>query len=84
MVNIYGLSLEKIEEFLISIGEKKFRAKQIWEWLYIHNVTSFDEMTNLSKSLIETLKEKLSFNFIKIKRNLMYMVSEQVKLHARW
>ena len=57
-VDVKSLNLKELEEFLISLGEKKFRAKQIYEWMHIHHVTSFDEMTNLSKNLRETLKEK--------------------------
>ena len=68
MLNIYDYDLEKLEELLVSLGEKKFRAKQIWEWLYKHKVTSFDEMTNLSKDLINKLKENVSFDYIVIQR----------------
>ena len=57
-VDVKSLNLKELEEFLLSLGEKKFRAKQIYEWMHIHHVTSFDEMTNLSKNLRETLKEK--------------------------
>ena len=57
-VDVKSLNLKELEEFLISLGEKKFRAKQIYEWMHIHHVTSFDDMTNLSKNLRETLKEK--------------------------
>ena len=48
-VDVKSLNLKELEEFLLSLGEKKFRAKQIYEWMHIHHVTSFDEMTNLSK-----------------------------------
>ena len=58
-VDVKSLNLKELEEFLLSLGEKKFRAKQIYEWMHIHHVTSFDEMTNLSKNLRETLKEKV-------------------------
>ena len=57
-VDVKSLNLKELEEFLLSLGEKKFRAKQIYEWMHIHHVTSFDDMTNLSKNLRETLKEK--------------------------
>ena len=42
-------------------GEKKFRAGQLWDWLYRKRVTSFEEMTNLPKSLIEQLQEEFTF-----------------------
>ncbi len=57
MVNIRDLYLEEIENELLSIGEKKYRAKQIFAWLY-RGVESFDEMTDLSKDLIEKLKAR--------------------------
>ena len=56
-VDVKSLNLKELEEFLLSLGEKKFRAKQIYEWMHIHHVTSFDEMTNLSLQLREKLKE---------------------------
>ena len=66
MSNIYDYDINDLEELLISLNEKKFRASQIWEWLYIKKVTSFDGMTNLSKDLIEKLKQNLSFDYIEI------------------
>ena len=51
------LSLEQIKEALVSLGEKPFRAKQIYEWLWKKSARSFDEMTNLSVALREQLKE---------------------------
>lgn len=59
-INIYGLSLSQLEDQMISLGQKKFRAKQLYKWLYRFNVESFDEMTDISKSFREVLKEKYS------------------------
>jgi 23S rRNA (adenine2503-C2)-methyltransferase len=67
MLNIYDYDYEKLEAFLLSLGEKKFRTKQIWDWLYIKKVTSFEEMTNLNKELIDKLKNNFKFDYIKIK-----------------
>ena len=53
--NLLGLSLPEIEQFIASIDEKRFRAGQIYSWLYLHNASSFAEMTNLSKSLRQKL-----------------------------
>lgn len=50
-------SLDELKEYLISINEKSFRAKQIYEWLHQKLVEDFDEMTNISKNLIDRLKE---------------------------
>lgn len=56
MVNIRDLNYEELEETLVAMGEKKYRAKQIFSWLY-KGVDSFDEMTDISKELIEKLKQ---------------------------
>lgn len=68
MPNIYNYNYEDLENYLINLGEKKYRASQIWEWLYIHKVKSFEDATNLNKELIEKLKDNFSFDFIEIKR----------------
>lgn len=60
MKDIRTISLQEIEDFLISIDEKPFRAKQVYEWLWSKNAHSFAEMTNLSK----IVREKLSENFV--------------------
>lgn len=56
-VNIRSLTLEDITAFVRSVNEPAFRAKQIYEWLWKKNVTSFDEMLNCGKKLIEKLRE---------------------------
>ncbi|MCM1113746.1 MAG: 23S rRNA (adenine(2503)-C(2))-methyltransferase RlmN [Muribaculum sp.] len=52
-VDIKSLSLEELEEELAQYGEKKFRAKQMYEWMHVKLARGFDEMTNLSKSFRE-------------------------------
>ena len=59
MINIRDLTLEELEEEILKLNEKKYRAKQIFAWLY-RDINDFDEMTDLSKDLINKLKE----NFI--------------------
>ena len=58
--NIRVLSLQDIEQYFETLGEKKFRAKQVYEWLWLKPVQSFDAMTNLSKELRSKLKEDFS------------------------
>ncbi len=68
MKNIKDYNLEELKKELISIGEKPFRAEQIFKWIYQDKVTSFDEMTNLSLELREKLKQNYSlciFNILK-------------------
>jgi 23S rRNA (adenine2503-C2)-methyltransferase len=55
--NIRHLSKADIEQYFEGIGEKKFRANQVYEWLWLKPVQSFDEMTNISKDLRLKLKE---------------------------
>ena len=57
--DIRNCSDEEMKQFLLSVNEKPFRAKQIHEWLWKKNVHSFEEMINISKSLMEQLKTKL-------------------------
>jgi 23S rRNA (adenine2503-C2)-methyltransferase len=57
--NIRHLSMQELESFFESFGEKKFRAKQVWEWLWQKHAHSFADMTNLSKEL----REKLGASF---------------------
>ena len=56
-VNLLGLTLPKMEAFFLSIGEKKFRGAQMVKWIHQQGVTDFDQMTNLSKSLRDRLKD---------------------------
>lgn len=58
--NIRQLSLSDIEAFFDTIGEKKFRARQVWEWLWLKQARSFADMTNLSKDLRQKLGEHFS------------------------
>ena len=57
--NIRQLSYSELEKFFESMGEKKFRARQVWEWLWQKHAHSFAAMTNLSKEL----RQKLGENF---------------------
>ncbi len=58
--SIYSLQLHELENWLVERGQKKFRGKQVYDWLYHKRVTSFDDMTNLSKDLRELLKENFA------------------------
>ena len=68
MKNIKEYNLDELKEELVSIGEKKYRAEQIFKWLYVDKVKEFDEMTNLSLELREKLKKEYTmcnFNILK-------------------
>ena len=66
MKSIYSYTLEELTNYLLSIGEKPFRATQIYEWLYRGLVSSFDEMTNISSKLISKLKEEFTIDQLKV------------------
>ena len=57
MKSIYDYSLSELQSYFESIGETKYRAKQVFDWLYVKRVKNFDEMTNLKKDLIKYLKD---------------------------
>lgn len=56
MNNIYGITLKELENYFTSKKEGKFKATQVFEWLYKKRVTSFEQMKNVSKKTIEDLK----------------------------
>jgi 23S rRNA (adenine2503-C2)-methyltransferase len=64
--DIRKFSLEQLEEFFISKGDKKFRAKQVYEWLWNKSLKNFDEMSNISKETREMLKENFTINHIHV------------------
>ena len=65
MRNIYDLTLKELEDYFISIGDKKFRAVQVYDFLYKKRVKSFDEMNNIGNKIKERLKQ--DFDMFKIK-----------------
>ena len=58
--NIRHLSLSELEQYFDTITEKKFRAKQLYEWIWLKQAHSFEEMTNLSKELRLKLSSQFS------------------------
>ena len=57
MINLYAMSFEEVGEFIAALGEKPFRARQVWDWLYGRRADSFASMTNLPRSLISRLSD---------------------------
>lgn len=64
--NIKNYNLEELQKIVENLGEKKYRAEQIFNWIYKENVTSFDDMVNLPLSLREKLKENYDLHIFKI------------------
>ena len=61
-IELVGLSKEELAEQIAKIGEKPFRAKQLWQWIYFRGETDFEKMTNLSKDLRQKLASCFSIS----------------------
>ena len=66
MENIYGYTLSKLEDYFLSIGEKKFKAVQVYEWLYKKRVTSISLMSNVKHDTILKMEDYFVMDRIKI------------------
>src|SRR5579862_4450208 len=64
--NIRALELPELEQYFETLGDKKFRAKQVYEWLWLKHAHSFEAMTNLSKELRTTLDSHFSLPALKV------------------
>lgn len=64
--DLLSLNVEEIENYILNIGEKKFRAVQIFNWLHQKNITNIDLMTNVSENLKQKLKEDFVLNCVKM------------------
>lgn len=65
-MNIYGVTLSELENYFIENNEKKFKATQVFSWIYKKRITNFDNMSNVSKETIKRLKQDFSLEKIKI------------------
>lgn len=82
--DIRQLSLPTLIDLLVGLGEPKFRAKQVHEWLWKKGARSFEEMTNLPKSLRQSLPEHFAINAItvdKVQKSLDGTIKSRYKLH---
>ena len=73
-IDIKSMNIKELEDLLKELGEPKFRAKQIFDWLHAKQVDSFEEMTNLSKGLREKLAETASINGVEMVRKLVSQI----------
>ena len=55
--DIKSYNLKELTEYMVSLGEKSFRAKQIYQWIHEKQAASFEEMTNLAGKLVKKLQE---------------------------
>ena len=77
--DILSLELSEIESILSEMGEKKFRAKQIFQWLHVRKVFDFDEMTDISVQLRERLKKIFCVNGLFVQKKLESHIDNTVK-----
>ncbi len=68
MNNIYSYPKTKLEKYFLSIGEKKYKATQVFEWLYIKKERDVNNFSNLKKEIREKIKEDFSFDMPIIKK----------------
>ena len=66
MKNIFNITFEDLEKYFLSINEKKYRATQLYDYLYKKRISNLNQMTNLSKDLKEKISKDFNFSFIKI------------------
>ena len=66
MKNIYGFTLEELENYFVEIGSKKFHGKQLFSWLYEKRIESLDSVTDIKKEVLEVLRSNLSLDRLKI------------------
>lgn len=84
MKDIRTLNLEELKAYFVEKGDKPFRAKQVYDWLWSKNLHSFEEMTNLSKSLRESLSQDFVINPIAVdtlQKSSDGTIKNGVKLH---
>ena len=62
MSSIYSITKKDLENYFINLGEKKFKATQVYEWIYRKRVTKFNEMTNIKKELLNKLNTDFEFD----------------------
>jgi 23S rRNA (adenine2503-C2)-methyltransferase len=77
--NLKGLSRQELDAFIAGIGEKPFRSSQIWSWMYLRGLTSFDGMTNLSKNLRSKLEGLATISSLKLIEKKTSLTSQTTK-----
>lgn len=68
--NFYDLSLPEIESYLVGLGKQKFRAQQVFKWVYEKRITDYDQMTNVSKAFRDELPSLFHFELPKVVQEL--------------
>ncbi len=79
MKNLKNLTIPQLEDFVLSLGEQRFRAKQIFKWMYQKRLPDFSEMTNMPKTLRAALAERASIAKLAAVRTLESSAGDAVK-----
>lgn len=66
MRNLYGITKNKLEEYFLSINEKKFKATQVFEWLYNNRISSLDEISNIKKETLDKISSDFNVDRLQI------------------
>lgn len=90
MDNIYNYTLKDLEDYFVSIGDKKFKGQQVFDWLYRKRVTTFSDMSNLKKEVMEHLTEHFlmrTLSITKVERDVdvnkyLFQLSDGEKVEA--
>ena len=77
-INCKDFTFNELEQFIVSLGEQKFRAKQIFQWLY-RGVETFDQMTDLSLPFRKALKQKACISTLTIRKKLVSQLDGTIK-----
>ena len=78
-IDILSLTFEELSEKILEMGEKKFRAKQIFDWLHVKKVTDFEQMSNISAQFRGELSEKFLIKRLSVKRKLVSKIDDTAK-----
>ena len=78
-IDILSLSQAELEDKILLLGEKKFRAKQIWQWLHVKKVRNFDKMSNLSAQFRGKLSDIFCIKSLIISKRLASNIDNTVK-----
>ncbi|MDH6254424.1 23S rRNA (adenine2503-C2)-methyltransferase [Chryseobacterium sp. H1D6B] len=84
MKDIRVLSLDQLNDYFMTLGEKPFRAKQVYDWLWSKNLHSIEEMTNLPKQLRDKISEEYTINPVSVdllQKSSDGTIKNGVKLH---
>lgn len=66
MKNIFGYTKKMLEDYFLDVGEKKFKATQVFEWLYVHKNWNIFEFSNIKKSVLDKMDADFTLDFIKM------------------